>query len=81
MNIKSTMGKSDKLYILESGMPKSLKVAKNLICTKLVGEVRVVNASGWLQKRYTTKNEIQDIVLADRVMGIVYHNKIEVVGL
>ena len=81
MNIKSTTGKSDKLYILENDAPKSLQLNKNLICTKLVGQVRVINANGWLIKKYKTNSEIQDIVLGDSIMGIVYNNKIEVINL
>lgn len=81
MNIKSTTGKSDKLYILENGAPKSLQLNKNLICIKLVGEVRVLRSNGWLIKTYKTGNEIQDIVLGDSIMGIVYNNKIEVINL
>lgn len=81
MNIKSTTGKSDKLYILENDAPKSLQLNKNLICTKLVGEVRVISSNGWLIKKYKTNTEIQDIVLGDSIMGIVYNNKIEVINL
>lgn len=81
VNIKDTAGKSDNLYILENEIPKKLKVTKDFICINLVGEVRIVNASGWLMKRYTTNSEIQDIVLGSDVMGIVYHNKIEVINI
>lgn len=81
INIKSTTGKSDKLYILENGAPKSLQLNKNLICAKLVGEVRVIRSNGWLIKKYKTGSEIQDIVLGDSIMGIVYNNKIEVINL
>ncbi len=81
MNIKSTTGKSDKLYILENDLPKQLKVSEDFICLKLVNEVRVVNSSGWLVKRYTTNSEIQNIVLSEKIMGIVYHNKIEVINI
>ncbi len=81
MNIKNTVGKSDKLYILENDVPKELKTIKNLICIKLSNEVRVVNANGWLIKRYTTNKEIQDIVFSDSIIGIVYNNKIEVINL
>lgn len=63
VNIKNTVGKSDNLYILENEIPKKLIVKDNLICINLVNEVRVVNENGWLIKRYTTNNEIQDIVV------------------
>lgn len=81
MSMKNTVGKSDNLYILENDVPQKLKVNKNLICLHLTGEVRVVNGSGWFLKRYTTSSEIQDIVLGESIMGIVYKNKIEVIDL
>lgn len=81
MTIKDTIGKSDNLYILNNDVPKRLKVAKNLICMNLANEVRIINAKGWLLKRYTTRSEIQDIVVSDSIMGIIYNNKIEVINL
>lgn len=81
MNIKNTVGKSDNLYILENDIPKKLKVTKNLICLNLVNEVRVINSSGWLLKRYTTNSEIQDIVVGDSIIGIIYNNKIEIINI
>lgn len=81
MNIKNTVGKSDNLYILENDIPKKLKVTTNLICLNLVNEVRIINSSGWLLKRYTTNSEIQDIVVGDSIIGIIYNNKIEVINI
>ena len=81
INIKSTVGKSDSLYMLENELPKKLTVNKNLICMKLSDEVRIINASGWLLKLYATKTEIQDVVVGDSIVGIIYNNKIEFVNL
>lgn len=81
MSIKNTAGKSDNLYILGTDTPKKLKVTENLICLNLANEVRVVSSGGWLLKRYTTKSEIQDIVVGDSIIGIIYNNKIEVIGI
>lgn len=81
MNIKNTVGKSDNLYILDNDVPKRLKVTKNVICMNLANEVRMVNANGWLLKRYTTRSEIQDIVVGDSIIGIIYNNKIEVIDI
>ena len=81
MNLKNTVGKSDNLYILKNDIPKHLKVSKKLICLNIMNEVRIVNSNGWLLKCYTTKNEIQDVVVGDSIVGIVYNNKIEVIGL
>lgn len=81
IEMKSTLGKSDKLYMLENDVPKEMKVTNHLICVKLGNEVRVITTNGWLLKRYTTTSEIQDIVLGNNIMGIVYKNKIEVIDL
>ena len=81
VNIKDTVGKNENLYILDNDLPKRLKVTSNLICMNLANEVRVINTGGWLLKRYITKSEIQDIVVSDSIMGIVYNNKIEVISL
>ena len=81
VNLKNTVGKSDNLYILENDVPKKLKVSKNLICIYFAGELRIVNSNAWLLKKYKTNTEIQDIVIGNSLIGIVYNNKIEVVSL
>lgn len=81
MNIKNTAGKSDNLYILDKDIPKKLKASKKLICMYIANEVRVVNSNGWLLKRYITGSEIQEIVVGDSIIGVVYNNKIEVIKL
>lgn len=81
INLKNTTGKTDNLYILENEIPKRIKVKDNLICLNLVGEVRIVNSNGWLLKRYTTNNEIKDIVMGENIIGIIYNNKIEIINL
>lgn len=81
MSIKNTIGKSDNLYFLENDVPKKLKVTRKFICLHLANEVRIVSSGGWLLKRYITHSEIRDIVVGDSVIGIVYHNKIEVIDV
>ena len=81
INFKNTVGKSDNLYILENDLPKKIKVTNNLVCVNLLNEVRIINSSGWLLKRYTTNSEIQDIVVGNNIIGIVYNNKIEIINI
>lgn len=81
LNVKSTIGKSDCLYILDNDVPKKLKISNNLICINLANEVRILNSSGWLLKKYTTRSEIKDIVVGENIVGIVYNNKIEVINI
>ena len=81
VNLKNTIGKSDAICILENDIPKKMKVNKNLICIYFAGELKIVNSSGWIIKKYKTNTEIQDIVMGNNLIGIVYNNKIEVIGL
>ena len=43
--------------------------------------LRIINDNGWIVKNYKTNTEIQDIVIGNNLIGIVYNNKIEVIGL
>lgn len=80
-NIKNTVGKNDNLYILEDGIPKKIKATENFICMNFTNKVIIINEKGWLIKRYTTSNEIQDVLVGDSIIGIVYNNKIEIINI
>lgn len=63
------------------GIPKSACSYKGITAVNLGSEVVFVKTSGWLAKRYKSSQEIQNIVLANGIAGIVYKNKIEIVKL
>lgn len=63
------------------GIPKSICSYKGITAINLGSEVVFVKTSGWLAKRYKSSQEIQSIVLANGIAGIVYKNKIEIVKL
>lgn len=69
-----------KTYTLEKE-PKSMEVYGNVIAVNYGSEVLFINNSGWLIKDYTSYQEIQSIALSNNVAGIVYKNKIEILGL
>jgi hypothetical protein len=63
------------------GTIKSLEVYDGNIAINLGTEAQFINTSGWLQKNYTSKQEIPDIVLGTSIAGIVYRDRIEVINL
>lgn len=63
------------------GIPKSVCSYKGITAINLGSEVVFVKTSGWLAKRYKSSQEIQNIILANGIAGIVYKNKIEIVKL
>ena len=79
--IKNLENKRENLYILNSDLPKSISVSGNNIALNLGNEVQIVNSSGWLQKKYTSKKQIQGLVIGDSIAGIIYKNKIEIINL
>ncbi len=80
VSIKNTGSNSENLYILNSDLPKSVNVSGNNILLNLGNEVHIINTNGWLQKKYTSSKQINDIILGENVAGIVYKNKIEIIG-
>lgn len=81
LNFKNVENNIEKLYILEHDVPKSLVAKNNIIGLNFGNEAQIVNSSGWLMKKYTSNKQIQSIVLADNIAGIVYKDKIEIIGL
>lgn len=67
-------------YQLE-GVPKSVCSCRGITAINLGSEIAFVKTSGWLAKRYKSTQEIQNIILANGIAGIVYKNKIEIVKL
>ena len=76
--LKNADGKSEKLYILNSGLPKSLVSSSSVIALNLGNEIQIVNSNGWLLKKYYPNKQVTNIVLGDTIAGIVYKNKVEV---
>lgn len=81
MKIKSINSKAESLYILNSDLPKSMVASGKLIAFNLGNEVRIVNQSGWLEKKYTSSKQITNVVLGNDLAGIIYKNKIEIIEL
>ena len=79
--LKNTKSKSESLYILDSDLPKSIKVCKDNMALNLGNEIRVVNSKGWLVKKYTSDNQIKNVVIGDTIAGVIYKNKIEIINL
>ena len=81
VKVKSINSKAESLYILNSDLPKSVIVSGELMAFNLGNEVRIVSQFGWLQKKYTSSNQIKNVVIGNSIAGIVYKNKIEIIEL
>ncbi len=78
--IKSVETKKEHTHIIGSGV-KNLYCNNDIIAVSLGNEVEFVKTSGWLNKRFTTIQNVKDITIGDSVAGIIYKNKIEIISL
>lgn len=81
VDLINTVGKSDSLNFLGNDMPRKLFSNDNIFCVMLNNEIKIINSNGWLLKKYEIKNDIQEIILSDFLIGIIYNNKIEIIKL
>lgn len=64
-----------------SGVAKEIYTARNKIAINLGSEIHFINTNGWLIKKYTAGQEARNIVISEKIAGIVYRDKIEIVKL
>jgi len=81
MKIKNTSSVLENLYILDSDVPRNVIVCEDKIGINLGTEVQIVNSRGLLLKKYKSKQEIKSLVLGNKIAGIIYKDKIELINL
>lgn len=63
------------------GIAKNVSAKSGVIAVNLGNEAYFIGENGWLIKKYTSSQEINDIVVSNNIAGIIYRNKITFVGL
>ena len=69
---------TENTYTVESAV-KDITCNEQISAINLGTEVHLINLNGWLEKKYTSTQEIKDIVLGTSVAGIVYRDKIKII--
>jgi hypothetical protein len=80
VNLKNITTQKENLYIAE-GVAKEMKTHSNNIALNLGSEIHFLTTNGWLTKKYTSEKEVKDIVLGDKIAGVVYKDKIDIINL
>lgn len=80
IQIKNITADKTNIYTVYS-IPKAIYTYEDAIAIHLGTEVHFINTSGWLIKKYTSNQEIKDVVLCKELAGIVYKGKIELIRL
>ena len=80
VKLLNSTNKKENTYTFE-GVAKNIYTAKNKIAINLGTEIHFIDTNVWLIKKYTTKQEARNIVISDKIAGIVYRDKIEIIKL
>lgn len=79
LKIMNVDNKKENVYLLDS-MPKSLYCSDNIIGINKGNEIEFVNHSGWLLKKFTSKQSFKGVTLGDNIVGIIYKDRIEIIN-
>lgn len=70
----------EKLYITKD-VAKSIETSENKIAINFGTELHIIDKNGILLKKYISETEINDIVMTDGLVGVVYRDKIQIINL
>ena len=80
VKITNTVNKNEREYIINS-IPKEIYTKGNIIALNTGSEAYFIKNSGFLNRKYESSQEIKEIVISEKVAGIIYKNKIEIIKL
>lgn len=78
--LKNMQTTKENIYTVKSVVKEMYTQADN-IALNIGSEVHFINTNGWLIKKYVSEQEIKNIVISDKIAGVVYKDKIDIVNL
>lgn len=75
--LKNILTGVDTIYEVDSSV-KEIVCKNNISAINLGTEIHFINLNGWLEKKYTSNQEVKGIVLGSSVAGIMYRDRIKV---
>lgn len=70
-----------KIQYTTQDVTKSIKTSDNKIAVNFGTELHIINKNGILLKKYISGTEINDIVITDALVGVVYKDKIQIIDI
>ena len=80
IEIRETGNDKTTVYTVE-GVAKDINSFNNVIAINLGQEVEFINTKGMLLKRYSSVQEVQNVVIGNGIAGIIYKDKVEIINL
>lgn len=65
---------------ITTNIAKEIKTSDNKIAINFGTELHIINKNGILLRKYISDTEINDIVMTDALVGIVYKDKIQIIN-
>lgn len=76
----NTATKKENIYTF-NGVAKNIHSNEGVIAVNLGNEVYFVGTNGWVQKRFTSSQEVRNVIVADGVAAVLLRDKIEFIEL
>ncbi len=80
VSIINVGNKKQKQYKVEK-VAKKIYSFENVIGLNFGTELYIINKNGWLLKKYVANQEINNVVMSNKIVGIIYRNKIEIIDI
>jgi len=78
VNITNITNNKIKKYEIDE-IAKEIYTFEDVIALNFGTELHIINTNGWLMKKYVSEQEINKIVLSNKLAGIIYRDRIEIV--
>ena len=80
VNITNTTNNKVKHYETEE-IAKEVYTCEDVIALNFGTELHIINTNGWLMKKYISEQEINKVIISNKIVGIIYRDKIEIIDL
>ena len=80
VKIVNTQNNDISVYNIEE-VPKELYTNDNIIAINVGTEVYFLNSNGWLIRKYSTRQEVTNIIFSNNLAALVYKDKIIIINL
>lgn len=80
INILNIANSKTKKYEIEE-VSKEVYTSEKVIVLNLGTELHIINTNGWLMKKYISEQEINNVIISDKIVGVIYRDKIEIIEL
>ncbi len=66
---------------IANNVAKSIQVCENRMAINFGTELHIIDTNGFLVKKYISETEINDIVITNNLVGVIYKDKIQIINL